>query len=287
MIIISDDPSWWPIINSQFLFSYSIVACCSIVMYDWALKFGQEVDLFWRHRWSLMTFLYLSMRYIGILFSINIMLEYLPAVSLTDMVSNIVSQVQTWVGVVLNFMLCVIMINRLHVMYQRSRKILIFLIVTSLTLTIAIGVITAIFSSRSSAEEAIASGFHLCGDYGYDSLLLSVTWMLATVWELLALCLAAWIALKNFRERKRRPTELIVADYFTLLIKSHLCYFVGFVVVSCFNLSFALSPKLSNSSIFGGFVQIAFFLQMFVLGPHLILIVRQHHAKLVALSTDT
>ncbi|OAX32719.1 hypothetical protein K503DRAFT_587042 [Rhizopogon vinicolor AM-OR11-026] len=195
---------------------------------------------------------------------------------------NIVTQVQIWVGVVLNFMLCVIMITRLHVMYKQSRKILIFLIVTSLTFTIAIGVITAIFSSRSSAEETITYGLHLCGDNGYDSLLLSVTWMLAAVWELLALCLAAWIALKHFRELQRRPTGLIAGDYLTVLIKSHLCYFAGFAVVTCFNISYALSPKLSNSSTFSGFVQFAFFLQMFVLGPHLILRVRQHHAKLVA-----
>ncbi|OAX35392.1 hypothetical protein K503DRAFT_773529 [Rhizopogon vinicolor AM-OR11-026] len=257
-----------------------------MVVYDWALTFGQEVDLFWRHRWSLMTLIYLGIRYIGILFSINSMLEYLPVVLLTDMGCSIVSQVQTWVGIVLNFMLCVIMIVRLYVMYKRSRKILVFLIVTSLTGTIAIGVITAVLSRHSSTEEVITSGFHMCGDNGYDSFLLSLTWMLATVWEFLALCLAAWIALKHFRERQRRPTGLIVTDYFTMLIKSNLCYLAGFVVVSCFDLSFALSPKLWNSWIFGGFVQIAFFLQMFVLGPHLILSIRQHHAKLVA-NTDT
>ncbi|KAG1883297.1 hypothetical protein F4604DRAFT_1737433 [Suillus subluteus] len=34
-------------------------------MYDWALTFGQEVELIWRQRWSLMTFLYLIVRYVG------------------------------------------------------------------------------------------------------------------------------------------------------------------------------------------------------------------------------
>ncbi|OAX33413.1 hypothetical protein K503DRAFT_775629, partial [Rhizopogon vinicolor AM-OR11-026] len=87
MTIVSNDPSWWPTINSQISLGYFVVAviCSSMIAYDWALSFGQEVDLFWRHRWSLVTFLYLSVRYIGILYSINSMLEYLPVVLLTDM----------------------------------------------------------------------------------------------------------------------------------------------------------------------------------------------------------
>ncbi|KAG2032128.1 hypothetical protein BDR03DRAFT_971013 [Suillus americanus] len=31
-----------------------------------ALTFAQEVELIWRQRWSLMTFLYLGARYVGI-----------------------------------------------------------------------------------------------------------------------------------------------------------------------------------------------------------------------------
>jgi hypothetical protein len=47
----------------------------------------------------------------------------------------------------------VILIARLYAMYQRSRKILIFLIVTSLALTIACGVMVVILSSRLSEGE--------------------------------------------------------------------------------------------------------------------------------------
>jgi len=47
----------------------------------------------------------------------------------------------------------VIMITRLHVMYQQSRKMLIFLIVTFLALTIALGVLVVMISSRLSGGE--------------------------------------------------------------------------------------------------------------------------------------
>ncbi|KAG1794817.1 uncharacterized protein HD556DRAFT_1442599 [Suillus plorans] len=42
------------------------------VTYDWlfsALTFGQEVELVWRQHWSLMTVLYLSVCYLGILYA--------------------------------------------------------------------------------------------------------------------------------------------------------------------------------------------------------------------------
>jgi hypothetical protein len=47
----------------------------------------------------------------------------------------------------------VIMIARLHAMYQRSRKMLIFLVVTFVVVTIAVGVIAIVISSHISGGE--------------------------------------------------------------------------------------------------------------------------------------
>ncbi|KAG1822142.1 hypothetical protein EV424DRAFT_823199 [Suillus variegatus] len=66
MTIVSNDPSSWPIINSNIFFTYWAVAASVVVVYDWALTLGQEIELIWRQRWSLMTMLYLVIRYIGI-----------------------------------------------------------------------------------------------------------------------------------------------------------------------------------------------------------------------------
>ncbi|KAG2109080.1 hypothetical protein BD769DRAFT_1498156 [Suillus cothurnatus] len=46
--------------------SYWLVAAGVIVVYDWVITLGQEIELVWRQRWSLMTVLYLVIRYIGI-----------------------------------------------------------------------------------------------------------------------------------------------------------------------------------------------------------------------------
>ncbi|KIK41196.1 hypothetical protein CY34DRAFT_806374, partial [Suillus luteus UH-Slu-Lm8-n1] len=70
MTFVSNDPGWWPSIDAQVIYSYWMVAAGVLVVYDWVLTIGQEIELIWRQRWSLMTVLYLSIRYIGILYSV-------------------------------------------------------------------------------------------------------------------------------------------------------------------------------------------------------------------------
>ncbi|KAG1794815.1 uncharacterized protein HD556DRAFT_1367231 [Suillus plorans] len=71
-------------------------------------------------------------------------------------------------------------------------------------------------------------------------------------------------------------------------MKTHVVYFASFVAVSCFELIIDFSPTFLTSQYlledqtFSGLFQILEVVQMFVLGPRLILGVREYHAKLVA-----
>ncbi|KAG2031740.1 hypothetical protein BDR03DRAFT_89173 [Suillus americanus] len=144
MTVVSNDSSWWPIISSAQLNSYLIVAASAVVIYDWVMTFAQEVELIWRQRLSLMTVLYLSVRYIGILYAVAWVLATLPTVSQTDAVSNIIVKALNWTNVVTAAMLGAIIVTRLYAMYQGSRKILLFLIVIFLAINIACGVLAGI-----------------------------------------------------------------------------------------------------------------------------------------------
>lgn len=185
-------------------------------------------------------------------------------------------------------MLNVIMIGRLRAMYQRSMKIFSFLVSILLGVTIPCVVIGVLINIHTSGEELILSGTYMCSydQEAYVSFLTSMTWILGTVWEVLALCLAVWIAVKHIRESHRPWTGWNVGDCFVVLIKTHVVYFTTFVAVSCLTLSY-FSPTLADSSsvadqIYGGILQILWNMQMFVLGPWLILGVRGYNAKLVA-----
>ncbi|KAG2035060.1 hypothetical protein BDR03DRAFT_550075 [Suillus americanus] len=290
MTVISNDPSWWPIINSDIFFSYWSVAAAVVVVYDWVLTLGQEIELIWKQRWSLMTMLYLIIRYIGITYSVISVLPYMTMVSLTDAVSIILGYSTNWTNVVIPAVMSVIMISRLHAMYQGSRMMLIFLVIIFLVVYIACGIIMSIVLKQSVGVELILSGMYMCEvDYeGNVQLLVSMLWMLNTVWEVLALCLSVWVAAKHFCDLRRLGplTRSTIGDCFRALIKSHVLYFASFFCVSCLQLGL-LSPELLDSNSMGaqilyGALQILVGVQMFVLGPRLILSVRGYHAKLVA-----
>ncbi|KAG2048720.1 hypothetical protein BDR06DRAFT_962296 [Suillus hirtellus] len=285
MIIVPNGPALWPAINANRLYSYFVVAAFVGVTYDWALTLGQEVELVWRQRWSLVTVLYLSVRYLGIVFAALTMLLNVPTISLTGTQCWIMSAIWNWTGIMAFAMLWIIIITRLYAMYQRSRKILILLIVTLLANAICIGVAAVIITVHASAEEFYLSGTYQCSiGFGGDlPLLTAVIWILSTVWEVFTLCLAVWIAIKHFRELRQHPTGGIIVDCFTVLMKTHVLYFASFVAVSCLQL---IVPRLSTDSldvqIYSGCLRILGVVQMFVLGPRLILGVREFNAKLVA-----
>ncbi|KAG2106521.1 hypothetical protein BD769DRAFT_144438 [Suillus cothurnatus] len=290
MTVVSNDLSWWPVINLNICLSYWIVAAGVVVVYDWVLTLGQEIELVWRQCWSLMTVLYLVIRYIGIPYSVINVLQNMPLVLLSNAVSNIMGYALNGTNVVVTAMLGGIMIARLHAMYQGSRMMLIFLVIILLAINTACGVIAAIALKGSAAEELILSGTYMC-NYEYEGdfqLLASMVWMLNTIWEVLALCLSVWIAVKHFRDLRRLgpSTGLTIGDCFRMLIKSHVLYFASFACVSCLELGY-ISLGLSESNSMGvvisyGALQILLVVQMFVLGPRLILSVREYHAKLVA-----
>ncbi|KAG1777835.1 hypothetical protein EV702DRAFT_1101264 [Suillus placidus] len=70
-------------------------------------------------------------------------------------------------------------------------------------------------------------------------------------------------------------------------MKTHVSYFASFVACSCFYVGY-FSPTLSanpnsvETQVYLGFAQIFQFAQLFVLGPRLLLSVREYHAEHLA-----
>ncbi|KAG2107479.1 uncharacterized protein F5147DRAFT_802675 [Suillus discolor] len=284
MTIVSNDPTWWSSISVHRFASYFAVAAFVGITYDWVLTLGREVELVWRQRWSLVTVLYLSVRYLGILSAAPLM-----AATLYYQRCWMMYTVWDWMVAVVFAMLWAIIIARLHAMYQRDRKILIFLVVIFLAINTFAGATAVMSTIHTSGEELILSGTYQCRiSYTGDALVMdSATWILYIVWEVLALCLAVWIAVKHFRELRLRPAGGIIGDCLTVLMRTHLLYFASFVAVSCFDLLIIFSPTsftnrylLEDQTLFGLFQILE--VVMFVLGPRLILGLREYNAKLVA-----
>lgn len=190
-----------------------------------------------------------------------------------------------WMTWILIAILSVIMIARLYAMYQRSRKVLVLVVVVFIAINVTNTVILAINMKYISAEQTILSGAYQCV-VDNPKHLAAIPWILASMWEVYTLCLAIRIALKHFFELRQQSAGGIIRDCFTVLLKTHMSYCVSFVVIFCFNLGY-FSPMMSHdpyspaSLMYFGFIQAFFIVRSAVLGPRLILGVREHHAKLM------
>ncbi|KAG1775281.1 hypothetical protein EV702DRAFT_454729 [Suillus placidus] len=161
-----------------------------------------------------------------------------------------------WMTLAVNIMLGAITATRLYAMYQRSRKMLIFLVVTLLLVNISNGVFLAIGIRHASEEELVLFGTYQCtvAFEGDVTIIKSMPWILSTAWEILALCLAGWIAVHHFRDLQRHSAGGIIGDFVTVLMRTHVVYFSSFVVVSFFWLG-EVSPTFttvcSSVAVFG------------------------------------
>ncbi|KAG2033277.1 hypothetical protein BDR03DRAFT_985121 [Suillus americanus] len=113
---------------------------------------------------------------------------------------------------------------------------------------------------------------------GYLQLLASAFWMLNAIWEVLTLCLSVWIAVKYFRDLRRLGplTGSAIGDCFRVLIKSHVLYFASYII-----LELVYSNSIGTMILIGA-LEVFWTVQLFVLGPRLILSVREYHTNLVA-----
>jgi hypothetical protein len=78
--------------------------------------------------------------------------------------------------------------------------------------------------TKQILAEYVLSGTHICIE-NLPRNDIQMTWILGAAWEILALCLAVWIAVKHFRELQRASTGWEVGDCFMVLIKTHVFYF--------------------------------------------------------------
>lgn len=83
-------------------------------------------------------------------------------------------------------------------------------------------------SYGQTPEELVLSGNHQCYRRGEVRHLTTAAWVLANMWEVLALCLAVWIAVKHIRELNRSSRgRRTISNWFTALIKTHVLYFAA------------------------------------------------------------
>ncbi|KAG1728552.1 hypothetical protein EDB19DRAFT_1832709 [Suillus lakei] len=162
--------------------------------------------------------------------------------------------------------------------WVRSKKMLVFLVIVFLAVTIACGVASMIESSNVSPKELVLSGTYQCIDEGSNRFLMAGPWVFHTVWEVLALSLASWIAFKHFREMKQWTIE---ERLITTLIQTHVYCWCLLVPRTSLSKYICTPTSISaGADIYVRATEIDLLMQLFVLGLRLALSVREYNAKL-------
>lgn len=266
---------------------YTYAAIGTLVVYDWLLLLEQEVDLVWKRRWTLVKFMYLALRILGIFYGITNVFYYAPR-----HVPNWTCVAFLWIVPVSEalgfFTLQIVMILRLYAMSGRSRKLLsalLFGFVIVQGIVFANTIRNAIVIGDTEVDQAPEGFPGVCSaQYGVFILpLLDGQYISLLIFEVLMLAISLFFFAVHLRQSRGQRGAWSTRNIVVLLVRDNVFYFVitaaTYASESFSSLELGWTPihrigyDVLNAVLSG--------IVICILGPHLILSVLRHHAKRV------
>ncbi|KAH7917965.1 hypothetical protein BV22DRAFT_922382 [Leucogyrophana mollusca] len=254
------------------------------------LTFSQEVDLIWNRRWTFMTGLYFAARYCGSVsfFSTNTALNL--RFSWTRKVPEITYIANQWINTVFSLSMQAILLVRVYALYNRSKKLLAFLLACFCCNAIVVLVISGMmynfpvmgkyflavgpnsFGSVAEEDEVDPSAFEPLG---------VVDVMMQLTLDLILLALALSAAVKHTLEARRLHGGWSINPLVKSLIADQIIYFIGNIIWQAAVISLIFPDSIAAGSpimlglafFFNGFVALA--------GPHMVISLRAQEHKTV------
>ncbi|KAG2139626.1 uncharacterized protein EDB93DRAFT_700108 [Suillus bovinus] len=248
-----------------------------MICYEYILQFEKEVTYVWARQWSVMTYLYLAVRYFGISLAIICAcwggLFYMP-----EAVSRGIFLFMQW-GI--SFYSCltkVILIWRLYALYNQSKPVLyvllgLFLPVVALYITVDI-----LLWSRSSAISmqviVITPNIKYCTAFFHTGPMLAIYTSIPIIcYDILLVVLAIVVLRKHLKDRKGlklKPNTFVV-----VIIRYHVVYFVLNLAIQI--IMTVLWANLSTVAI--NLMFVFYDTAPYIIVPRLIISIWETHAK--------
>jgi len=207
--------------------NYAGVAILALISYEYLIVFEKEVDFVWKRQWSLMSCLYLIVRYLGLFLAMVcgvwgglIYMPESPCYALAVMLE--------W-GFSLYFCFAeAILIWRLYALYNRSKRILCVLLGLLLpVVALSIGIDTYLYSRRSafSVKEISTPVANYCtSSFNLGPMIAIYTSIPIICYDIFLVILAVVTLAKHLKERRTismRPNTLLIT-----IVRYHIVYFV-------------------------------------------------------------
>ncbi|KAG1773199.1 hypothetical protein EDD22DRAFT_317428 [Suillus occidentalis] len=203
------------------------VAIITLISYEYMLQFEKEVTFVWERQWSVMTYLYLVVRYFGIILGMICALWgglfYMP-----EAVSYGMFVFMQW-GFSAYFCLAeVILIWRLYVLYQS--KLILYILLGSFLPIVALYIAMDIFlwsrpSSLSVQEIIITPDIKYCTAFFHIGPMPAVYASIPVIcFDIFLVVLAVAVLGKHLKERKE--LKMKPNTYVVMIVRYHIIYFV-------------------------------------------------------------
>ncbi|KAJ8587560.1 hypothetical protein M405DRAFT_302792 [Rhizopogon salebrosus TDB-379] len=256
--------------------NYTSVVIFTLISYDYLLLFEKEVAYVWKRRWSLMSCLYLVVRYLGLFLALLCGcwggLWYMP-----ESVSYDLAVLIEWGFSVYFCFAEAILIWRLYALYNQSRRLLYVLLGLFLPIVVLmIGTDIYLYSRRSafSVNEVVTPNATYCTlSFNIGPKPAIYTSIPIICYDILLVILAAAILAKHLKERrniKMRPNHYII-----MIVRHHIMYFVlnltNQILLVILWADDVSTPVANLSELFNGSAP-------FILAPRLIISIWDTHA---------
>ncbi|KAG0706603.1 hypothetical protein DFH29DRAFT_900386 [Suillus ampliporus] len=288
---LSNSPSFLVVGYDDLYFRFS-VASTAIIIYDYGLGFTREVELIWCQRWKPTTVLYIIARYVGLAIAI-VQIWEAPGILLSDTECGIVGRSWSWGMVVLACTMYAIMAIRVFAMYNRSKKMGIFLVICFLAASASRGIIDGlalVLTSGSTSEERILFGRRVCT----TSMALVVPFLdgiPSICIELLFLLLAARVLVRHRLEMRRTRQDYGFggggSDTLDIL-RDHVQHFLCYLIFNIMQVAaISMNGDTDGSRWYRSIAIFFVTIQQCVLVPRLIISIREYFSQVDYVSDST
>ncbi|OAX35187.1 hypothetical protein K503DRAFT_858764 [Rhizopogon vinicolor AM-OR11-026] len=264
--------------------NYTSVVILTLVSYEYLLLLEKEVKYVWKRRWSLMTCLYLIVRYLGLFLALIIGcwggLLYMPQSVSYDLIVLI-----EW-GFSVYFCLGeVILIWRLYAISDQSKRLL-YILLGLLLPIIALLIWTDVYlysrPSSLSVNEVVTPTVTYCSpSFNIGPIFAIYTSIPIICYDIFLVVLAIATLVKHLRERrniKMRPNTYVI-----MIVRHHIMYFVLNLtnqILQTILWANVSAPVMSLSELFNDTAP-------FILAPRLIISVWDTHARETCIHVST
>ncbi|KAG2057610.1 hypothetical protein BDR06DRAFT_187445 [Suillus hirtellus] len=253
------------------------VAIVTMISYEYILQLEKEVKFVWERQWSVMTYLYLAVRYFGILVVMFCAiwggLVYIP-----EAVSYGMFLFMQWGISAYSCLTKVILVWRLYALYNQSKPIL-YVLMGLLIPVVALYIAVDVFlwsrpSAISTQEILITQNYKYCTAFFHIGPMPAIYTSIPVIcYDILLVVLAITVLVKHLKERKE--LRMKPNTYIVLIVRYHVIYFVLNLAVQIF--SAVLWANLSTEVM--NIILLFYDTAPFIIVPRLIISIWETHAN--------